>query len=874
MDPKSQVSTILDTVGEGIITIDSQGTIIMANREVENIWGYSREEITGQNLEVLIPEKYREAHKAGLKRYLETGQAVILGKLVELEGLRKSGSVFPLRMRITETEIDGEHFFTASLRDLTDLKDTVKLLHDESKLRKRNEVLLQLAQSEALEEGDLERLLIEVTEADTATLGVGRVNIWLYNEDRSKIHCIEQYETGTGLHTDGYELAASDYPTYFKALEHERIIAAHDAYSDPRTLEFTETYLKPLGITSMLDAPIRLKGRMIGLICHEHTGPARVWTYEEQNFAGSIADFVSLTFETRDRRRAEISLKESEEKYRTLIENTYDYIYEASVDGKFVYLSSKHKDILGYEPEEFIGRDIFELIHPDDRATVKEEFQKIIYNSTSGHAVYRYMHKNGEWLWFEATGKPYVTSGGKTRILIFGREITERIKAEEALRETLDQLSRKSRYEAIISAVTRSVHQSTNLENVFENAVQSIHDNIERADNVSIYLVEGEEAVLKAHRGYVDWYIKRVSRIPYPRGYSWKVIMDEMPRYCPDVDGDTVIGPAGRELGIKSYLSLPILYAGKTIGTININSFLAGAFDDEELKLLEIVGDQISVAIGNARQKGALQEAMSEVEMLKKRLKSKKVFIVQDETVEQNLGGIIGRSFHIRKAVFLAEQLAPTDTPVLITGGPGTGKHLFADTIHKNSRRAANPFLKISLTDIGENLDEVRLYGFEEKGINSSAISVSIGSFELANKGTLYIKDIERLSSRAQVTLLGILQDQAFVRPGSSRVIKVDTRVIAGTNGELESLVENGHFLEDLYNELSSSQIILPPLSDRKEDVPLLAQYFVHKHGKKTGKEFKSIYQKLIENFDSYDWSENVRKLENIIRETVNVSYN
>ncbi len=872
IDSGNHLLAVLDTVGEGIVTIDSEGTVIMVNREFENIWGYQRDEIIGVNLTILMPEKYRGAHKAGMKRYLSTREAVVLGRRLELEGLRKDGSVFPLEIRITETEINRDVYFTAAVRDLTDLKKAAKLLHDEAQLRRQNEVLLELAKSEAIEAGDLDAILIKITEAATRTLGVERANIWLYDEARTRIHCIEQYEAGTGKHSDGAELSASDYPTYFKALENERIIAAHDAATDPRTSEFDETYLKPLGITSMLDAPVRLKGRMIGLICHEHMGPQRTWTLEEQNFAGSVADLLSLALEARERKRVEKSLRESEEKFRTLVENTYDYIYEASIDGKFLYLSSKHKDVLGYDPQEFIGSDIFELIYPEDRPAVMEVFQKIINTSTSGHAVYRYRHKNGDWLWFEATGRPYVTMGGKTRILIFSREITERKNAEEALKETLGQLSRKNRYETIISAVTRSVHQSTDLENVLENAVQAIFENIEKADSVSIYFVEGEEAVLKAHRGYVDWYIKRVARIPYPRGYAWKVIMDENPRYCPDTEMDTVIGPAGRELGIKCYLSLPILYAGKTIGTININSFQKGAFDEEELKLLEIVGDQISVAIGNARQKGALQEAMSEVELLKKRLKNNKLFLPEEETRELHFEGIIGKCSPLRKAMFMAERIAPTDSAVLIKGEPGTGKHLFAETIHRMSVRAENPFVKINLKGHEGGLAEVRMFGFEEKGADSTAISLSVGSVELANNGTVYIKDISGLSINIQRILLSILQEGEFVRPGSSRAIKVNVRVIAGTNGELEKSVEDGLFLEDLFHELSGSQIILPPLKERLEDIPLLAQHFLLKHGKKPGKELKSISQHLLDNFDSYDWTDNVRQLERIIKDAVAAS--
>jgi FOG: GAF domain len=146
-------------------------------------------------------------------------------------------------------------------------------------------------------------------------------------------------------------------------------------------------------------------------------------------------------------------------------------------------------------------------------------------------------------------------------------------KSEEALKESLAQLSKKNSFETIISTVTRSVHQSTNLQDILDNAVHAICENIDQADSVAVYFVEGEEAVLKAHRGYSDWYMGRVGRIPYPKGYVWKVIMDEEPRYCADVDEDTVIGPVGREFGIKSYLSMPIQFGSKTIGAINVNYF-------------------------------------------------------------------------------------------------------------------------------------------------------------------------------------------------------------------------------------------------------------------------------------------------------------
>src|SRR3990170_1561010 len=188
-------------------------------------------------------------------------------------------------------------------------------------------------------------------------------------------------------------------------------------------------------------------------------------------------------------------------------------------------------------------------------------------------------------------------------------EIAERKQANEVLRETLAHLSKKNRYETIISTVTHDVHQSINLQEVLENAVESMSENIELVGHIGIYLVEGEEAVLKAQRGLTDRYIKQAERIPYPKGATWETIIKGKPSYVADTNQDTVIGPAGREMGIKSYLSMPIHFEGKTAGCINITSLQKNAFDEEELKLLEIVAKQIGVAINNARQAEKLRRS-------------------------------------------------------------------------------------------------------------------------------------------------------------------------------------------------------------------------------------------------------------------------
>ncbi|MGB7293187.1 MAG: EAL domain-containing protein [Thermodesulfobacteriota bacterium] len=171
------------------------------------------------------------------------------------------------------------------------------------------------------------------------------------------------------------------------------------------------------------------------------------------------------------------------------------------------------------------------------------------------------------------------------------------------------ELSKKNRYETISNTVTQSVHKSINIIDVLENAVESMHLNIYGTENISIYFVEGSDAVIKAYRGYPDWFIKRVGRIPYPKGFTWKAIIEGKPRYVADVDMDDVIGPAGREVGTKSYLSMPIRLEDSVVGVININSLRKHAFSEHEIELLENVAHQIEVAIKNARQAETLRQS-------------------------------------------------------------------------------------------------------------------------------------------------------------------------------------------------------------------------------------------------------------------------
>ncbi|MFV2067747.1 MAG: GAF domain-containing protein, partial [Pirellulales bacterium] len=180
----------------------------------------------------------------------------------------------------------------------------------EERLFEQMSVLVELARSKAVGQGDLDEALREIARAAGRVLRTERVSVWLFDPDRAHLECVELYERGTDRHSQGGSLAAARYPAYFAAIEQRRVLAVNDARHDPRTREFEDDYLVPIGITSMLDAAIHQRGRMIGVVCHEHVASKHAWTVEEQNFAGSIADFVDLALVASERRGVEQELRE------------------------------------------------------------------------------------------------------------------------------------------------------------------------------------------------------------------------------------------------------------------------------------------------------------------------------------------------------------------------------------------------------------------------------------------------------------------------------------------------------------------------------------------------------------------------------------
>jgi len=268
-----------------------------------------------------------------------------------------------------------------------------------------------------------------------------------------------------------------------------------------------------------------------------------------------------------------------------------------------------------------------------------------------------------------------------------------------------------------------------------------------------------------------------------------------------------------------------------------------------------------------------LKDAMGELQELKNQLQEENQYLRQEIRVNNNFEEIVTQSDEFRLVLQQIEQVAPSDATVLILGETGTGKELLARAVHNNSQRREKTLVKVNCASLPANLIESELFG-HEKGAFTGAIAKKIGRFELADKGSIFLDEIGELPLELQSKLLRVLQEGEFERLGNPRTTRVDVRIIAATNRDLEKEVEKGTFRSDLYYRLNVFPINVPPLRERKEDITLLASFFAQKYGKKIGKSIKTIPKRTADKLVTYDWPGNIRELENIIERAVIISQN
>ncbi len=316
--------------------------------------------------------------------------------------------------------------------------------------------------------------------------------------------------------------------------------------------------------------------------------------------------------------------------------------------------------------------------------------------------------------------------------------------------------------------------------------------------------------------------------------------------------------------GIRSQCAVPLVVGGKTIGVMGFGSTKLGAYTRDDLNFFQEVASQLAMAVANML-------AYEEIAGLKMRLQAENVYLQEEISKEHNFEEIVGNSRAIVEVLDKVETVAPTDSTVLITGETGCGKELIARAIHSHGSRKHRPLVKLNCGAIPTGLVESELFG-HMKGAFTGALERRTGRFELADGGTLFLDEVSELPPDTQVKLLRVLQEHEFEPLGSSRTIKVNVRIIAASNRDLEKAVQEGRFRADLYYRLNVLPIVLPPLRQRRSDIPLLTAFFVERFARQFGKQITGIAQDTMDLLSRYDWPGNIRELQNVVERAVVLS--
>jgi formate hydrogenlyase transcriptional activator len=312
---------------------------------------------------------------------------------------------------------------------------------------------------------------------------------------------------------------------------------------------------------------------------------------------------------------------------------------------------------------------------------------------------------------------------------------------------------------------------------------------------------------------------------------------------------------------LHSGVIIPLVAGSKPLGILALASTGESAFVQEELGLLLQVGNQVALAIENSLAYEKVSEARDQLNI-------EKTYLEGEIRYDRNLEDIVGKSPALRETLSKAEVVATTDATVLLMGETGTGKELVARLIHNLSSRRDRTFVKLNCAAVPSGLIESELFG-HERGAFTGAVATKSGRFELANHGSLFLDEVGDITLDLQPKLLRVLQEKEFERLGSTRTLKVDARLIAATNRDISLMVASGEFREDLYYRLAVFPIHLPPLRERRDDIPLLVEYFVGRYARRMKKNIREIPSRAMQAMTEWAWPGNIRELQNFIERAV-----
>ncbi|MCU1223960.1 MAG: Formate hydrogenlyase transcriptional activator [Edaphobacter sp.] len=549
----------------------------------------------------------------------------------------------------------------------------------------------------------------------------------------------------------------------------------------------------------------------------------------QRDETGRIIRWSVLVTDIDERKKAEENLRRSEAYLAEAQKLSQTGSFGWAISSGEIYWSRETFRIFECDPTTKVTLEfILQRTHPEDRSAVQQLIERITREKQEFDYEQRLLLPDGSIKYLRVMGHPSRAPSGDFEFVGAVSDITESRRAGEAL-------SRSEGYLADAQRVTRTGSWAWNLE-----TKQNVHWSQE---HYRIFGFDPAEGIPTD-----EMFIQRI----HPE------------------DRDMVVGAFDRALsrdGAEFEIDYRIvLPEGGTRYICSIGHPVFNSSGD----VSEYIGTAMDVTEQRVA-KAALEAAFEQIKTLKEQLYKENVALRDEVDRISMFEEVVGNSRALQAVLSRVIKVAPTDSTVLITGETGTGKELIARAIHKQSPRSQRAFVSVNCAALAPSLISSELFG-HEKGAFTGAAQRRLGRFELADGGTIFLDEVGELPPDTQVALLRVLQEREFERVGGTRPIQVDVRVIAATNRNLEAAKANGTFRSDLYYRLNIFPIEVPPLRERRDDVLMLLEYFVHRFAKKAGKQFRQIDKRTLELFRSYDWPGNIRELQNVVERSVILS--
>jgi formate hydrogenlyase transcriptional activator len=421
----------------------------------------------------------------------------------------------------------------------------------------------------------------------------------------------------------------------------------------------------------------------------------------------------------------------------------------------------------------------------------------------------------------------------------------------------MDDARAQARLQLLLD-ITNRIATKLELRDLLREIIASVRQ-FTHYDSVMVALPDPEDGELRRyardHAGDEDISVERASQRARTVFRTGKPLIATREEVAADPQG---MGP-NMALGL-----FPLIVRGRVLGVFGFRSSRENAFTEDDVAFLGQVASQIALAVENAFAYGQVSE-------VRDRLEQENVYLESEIRSELHFEDIVGNSEPLRRVLKEIETVAPADSTVLIYGETGTGKELIARAVHDLSSRKSNAFVKLNCAAIPMGLIESELFG-HEKGAFTGAIAQRVGRFELANRGTIFLDEIAEIPLELQPKLLRVLQEREFERLGSTRTIRTDARLIAASNRDLRTMVEEQRFRSDLYYRLNVFPIRVPSLRERREDIPLLVRHFVKEFSRRNNRVIDSIPSETMQALVRYHWPGNIRELQNVIERAVIIS--